>query len=59
MLAPPKLEKWLRRAHAYLETARTRGMHLAEAYRDRFEDKESFDAALKLIGDGAARAREK
>lgn len=53
MLAKPRIQKWLRRAHKYLELARTKGIPAAEEYGKQFK-RDLLDQAIELISDGKA-----
>ena len=56
MNAKPRLQKWLRRAHKYLELARTRGIPVAEEYGKQFK-RDLLDQAIELISSGMAKPR--
>ena len=58
MLAKHRMQKWLRRAHKYLEIARTEGLPAAEKYAERFRDSSKIlDRAIELISNEMAVGR--
>lgn len=49
MLARKAANKWLVRAHHYLELARTKGVAAAERFSKKFRNQAKLEKAIELI----------